>query len=62
MDTEGETPGTKATAFATTLILVENKSGYPVAFSAEPRVVLAMRAWRREFASGWIISASAKPA
>ena len=37
MDTEGEAPGTKATAFATTLMLVENKSGYPVAYSAESK-------------------------
>ena len=37
MDTEGEAPGTKATAFATTLTLVENKSGYPVAYSAESK-------------------------
>ena len=33
MDTEGEKAGEKATAFATTLILVENKSGYPLALS-----------------------------
>ncbi len=37
MAAESETPGTKAAAFATTLILVENKSGYPVAYSAEPK-------------------------
>ncbi len=35
MDTDGEVSGEKATAFATTLILVENKLGYPIAFSVE---------------------------
>ena len=37
MDTDGETTRDKAMAFATTLILVENKSGYPVAFSVETK-------------------------
>ena len=37
MDTDGETTRDKAMAFATTLILLENKSGYPVAFSVETK-------------------------
>ena len=57
MDTDGETTRDKAMAFATTLILVENKSGYPVAFSVETG--LAMLTWRLLLASCWITLALA---